>query len=39
VAYDIEQSRGVYRLLAPRFRQVDPGFSRWRLRLSARYVF
>jgi hypothetical protein len=39
VAYDGEHARGVYRLLAPQFRQVDADFSRWKLRLSARYVF
>jgi hypothetical protein len=39
VGYDVEHGRGVYNVLAPHFRQVDPEGSRWRLRLSARYTF
>ena len=39
VGYDVEQGRGVYRVLEPQFRQVDPEGSRWRLRLSTRYTF
>ena len=39
VGYDVEHGRGVYNVLAPHFRQVDPESSRWRLRLSARYTF
>lgn len=34
VGYDKKHGRGVYNLLTPHFRQVDPGASRWRLRLS-----
>jgi hypothetical protein len=39
VGYDVEHGRGIYNVLAPHFRQVDPESSRWRLRLSARYTF
>ena len=39
VGYDVEHGRGVYNVLAPRFRQIDAESSRWRVRLSARYTF
>jgi hypothetical protein len=39
VGYDVEHGRGVYKVLAPRFRQIDAESSRWRVRLSARYMF
>ena len=39
VGYDVAHGRGVYRVLEPQFRQVDSDGSRWRLRLSTRYVF
>jgi hypothetical protein len=39
VGHDVEHGRGVYNVLAPHFRQVDPEGSRWRLRLNARYTF
>ena len=39
VGYDEAHGRGVYNVLEPRVRQVDADGSRWRLRLSARYLF
>jgi hypothetical protein len=39
VGYDAARGRGIYRLVSPSFREIDPGRSRWRLRLSARYRF
>lgn len=39
VGYDQVHRRGVYRVLEPLFRQVDPEGSRWRIRLSTRYTF
>jgi hypothetical protein len=39
VGYDMKHARGVYKVLAPRFRQIDAESSRWRVRLSARYTF
>jgi len=37
--YDEVHGRGVYHLLAPNLREVDQAQSRWRLRLSVRYIF
>jgi hypothetical protein len=39
VGYDVEHGRGVYNVIQPHVREIDPDRSRWRLRLSARYTF
>jgi hypothetical protein len=39
VGYDTVNDRGVYRVLQPGRRRIDLEASRWRLQLSARYVF
>jgi hypothetical protein len=39
VGYDVDRGRGIYRVLAPRQRELDVDATRWRLQLSARYLF
>jgi hypothetical protein len=39
VGYDQARERGVYNVLAPRRHEVDVEATRWRVRLSVRYVF
>lgn len=39
VGYDEANRRGIYTVLQPNRRRIDPFASRWRLQLSARYTF
>jgi hypothetical protein len=39
VGYDEANQRGIYTVLQPNLRRIDPVASRWRLQLSARYTF
>jgi hypothetical protein len=39
VGYDVDRGRGIYRVLTPRLRELDVDATRWRLQLSARYLF
>ncbi|HET8623983.1 MAG TPA: TonB-dependent receptor [Gemmatimonadales bacterium] len=39
VGYDEANQRGIYTVLQPNRRRIDPVASRWRLQLSARYTF
>jgi hypothetical protein len=39
VGYDAANQRGIYTVLQPNRRRIDPVASRWRLQLSARYTF